>query len=44
MSLYFLIHNIEQQSQDLMSMLGQLKGTTPEAQTELENFLKDFKL
>ncbi|MBJ8350191.1 type I restriction-modification system subunit M [Streptococcus zalophi] len=36
--------NIEQQNKDLMTMLGQLKGTTPEAQTELENFLKEFKL
>ncbi|MGT2772294.1 hypothetical protein [Streptococcus marimammalium] len=35
--------NIEKQSQDLLTMLRQLKGTTPKAQTEFDNFLKEFK-
>ncbi|CAM4075612.1 Type I restriction-modification system, DNA-methyltransferase subunit M [Streptococcus penaeicida] len=35
---------IEEQSKTLMDMLGQLKGTTPEAQAELDAFLKDLKL
>lgn len=35
---------IEEQSKELMNMLHQLKGTTPEAEAELDAFLKDFKL
>lgn len=35
---------IEEQSKELMNMLHQLKGTTPESQAELDGFLKEFKL
>ncbi len=35
---------IKEQSKTLMDMLHQLKGTTPEAQEELDIFLKEFKL
>ncbi len=35
---------IEEKSAELMTMLGQLKGTNPESQKELDDFLKDLKL
>ncbi len=35
---------IEEKTSELMAMLGQLKGTNPESQKELEDFLKDLKL
>ena len=34
---------IESQTASLLEMLGQLHGTTPEADTELKEFLKEFK-
>lgn len=34
---------IEKQTASLLEMLGQLHGTTPEADTELQQFWKDFK-
>ena len=34
---------IENQTASLLEMLGQLHGTTPEADAELEEFLKHFK-
>ena len=33
---------IESKTAELVDMLGQLKGTTPEAQEELEKFLAEF--
>ena len=35
---------IEEKTSELMAMLGQLKGTNPESQKELDDFLKDLKL
>lgn len=34
---------IERQTASLLEMLGQLHGTTPEADAELKEFLKNFK-
>ena len=34
---------IESQTASLLEMLGQLHGTTPEADAELKEFLKNFK-
>ena len=34
---------IESQTASLLEMLGQLHGTTPEADAELEKFLQEFK-
>ena len=34
---------IESQTASLLEMLGQLHGTTPEADAELEEFLKEFQ-
>ena len=34
---------IERQTAALLEMLGQLHGTTPEADAELKEFLKNFK-
>lgn len=34
---------IEKQTASLLKMLSQLHGTTPEADAELQQFLKDFK-
>ena len=34
---------IERQTASLLEMLGQLHGTTPEADIELKEFLKNFK-
>ena len=34
---------IESKTAELVNMLGQLKGTTPEAQEELEKFLAEFE-
>ena len=34
---------IESQTASLLEMLGQLHGTTPEANAELKEFLKNFK-
>ena len=34
---------IESQTASLLEMLGQLRGTTPEADAELKEFLKNFK-
>ena len=34
---------IESQTASLLEMLSQLHGTTPEADAELEEFLKNFK-
>lgn len=34
---------IERQTASLLEMLGQLHGTTPEADVELKEFLKNFK-
>lgn len=34
---------IDSQTKDLLAMLGQLKGTTPEAEAELQSFIKDFR-
>ena len=34
---------IERQTAALLEMLGQLHGTTPEADAELKEFLKEFK-
>ena len=34
---------IESQTASLLEMLNQLQGTTPEADAELKQFLKDFK-
>lgn len=34
---------IEKQTASLLEMLGQLHGTTPEADAELKEFLKNFK-
>ena len=34
---------IESQTASLLEMLGQLHGTTPEADAELQQFLVDFK-
>ncbi len=35
---------IEEKSAELMTMLGQLKGTNSQSQKELDDFLKDLKL
>lgn len=34
---------IQTQTASLLEMLGQLHGTTPEADAELKKFLKEFK-
>ena len=34
---------IESQTASLLEMLGQLHGTTPEADAELKKFLQEFK-
>lgn len=34
---------IERQTASLLEMIGQLHGTTPEADAELKEFLKNFK-
>ena len=34
---------IEIKTAELVNMLGQLRGTTPEAQEELEKFLAEFE-
>lgn len=34
---------IESQTASLLEMLGQLHGTTPEADAELKEFLKEFE-
>lgn len=34
---------IQNQTASLLEMLGQLHGTTPEADAELKEFLKNFK-
>lgn len=34
---------IESQTASLLEMLNQLQGTTPEADAELKQFLKEFK-
>ncbi|MDQ8692544.1 hypothetical protein RG608_05205 [Streptococcus sp. IsoGale022] len=34
---------IESKTAELVNMLGQLRGTTPEAQEELEKFLAEFE-
>ena len=34
---------IQNQTASLLEMLGQLHGTTPEADAELKEFLKDFQ-
>lgn len=35
--------SIQNQTASLLEMLNQLHGTTPEADAELKEFLKDFK-
>lgn len=34
---------IEEKTANLLNMLGQLRGTTPEAQEELDKFLEEFE-
>ena len=43
MKLIYTNKDIESQTASLLEMLGQLHGTTPEANAELKEFLKNFK-